>query len=52
MSSWPQHRPVVSWPAYKRIEAEETRRGQLLTPPKLREKITSVPELLAVAAST
>ena len=40
---------VVTWPDYKRIETEETRRGQLHTPPKLREKITAVPELLAVA---
>ena len=50
---WMKHLPsnaqVVTWPDSKRIETKETRRGQLHTPPKLREKITAVPELLAVA---
>jgi hypothetical protein len=49
MDQLPASKQVVSWEDYKRIDAEETRRGQQHVPPKLREKITSVPELLAVA---
>jgi hypothetical protein len=49
MDQVPSSKQVVSWEDYKRIDAEETRRGQQHVPPKLREKITSVPELLAVA---
>jgi len=38
---------VVDWAGFRRIDAEETRRGQVAG--KLREKITDVCELLAVA---
>jgi len=40
---------VVTWADYQRIDREERARGEGLTPPKPREKICSVDELLRVA---
>lgn len=42
---------VVSWPEYLKIQTEETRRGALHSPPKLREKLLEKNEMLAVAKS-
>ncbi|RLN38550.1 hypothetical protein BBJ28_00013225 [Nothophytophthora sp. Chile5] len=39
---------LVTWDDYQRLSAEESRRGEVLGKP--REKITSVPEMLAVAS--
>lgn len=43
---------VVSWPEYLKIQTEETRRGTLRSPPKLREKILDKKELLTVAKAS
>ena len=40
---------VVTWADYQRIDQEERARGEALAPPKPREKICSVGELLRVA---
>lgn len=40
---------VVSWPEYLKIEREEERRGATFTPAKVKDKITSISEMLKVA---
>jgi NADPH-dependent glutamate synthase beta subunit-like oxidoreductase len=40
---------VVSWADYLKIETEEARRGSLHDPAKVKEKITTIAELLMVA---
>ena len=44
-----QRNQIVSWRDYRLIEMEETRRGELHTPPKLKEKILSKLELVTIA---
>ena len=42
-------RTVITWKDYLRIEKEEEKRGQEVFPPKPREKICDIDELLSVA---
>jgi len=43
---------VVGWAEYMKIDAAEKARGAQSSPPKLREKITSVGEMLAIAGGS
>jgi adrenodoxin-NADP+ reductase len=42
---------VVGWAQYLKIDAEEKSRGAQSSPPKIRDKITSVAEMLAIAVA-
>jgi hypothetical protein len=43
---------VVSWTEYLKIDAEEVKRGQALIPPKPREKITNISDMIRIAKRT